>query len=286
MSLSTGAFVLNDALTKLASQSLNMGEVMAVRGLFAASMLWLLVWRMGGMQLSQALRSPLVGVRTVTDAAATVTYLLALQQMPLNNVVAIFQTLPLVITLSAAMFLGETVGWRRISAMVAGFTGVLLIIRPGFAGFNAFALLVLASVAFCAVRDTATRYIPAEISTIQVSAITATAILLTGLALTGPLGGWQPVNGRLLLILFGAAVMVILAYQTIIPAMRIADISFVAQFRYLALIWSGLFACLIFDEVPDLVTLAGAALIALSGIYTLNRERGKGVQRAAPTSQA
>ncbi len=281
MTLSTGAFVLNDAMTKLASQTLNMGEVMAVRGVFATTMIWLLCWKMGVLRLSASLLSPIVMLRTAMDAAATVTYLLALQQMPLNNVVAIFQTLPLVITMGAALFFGEEVGWRRWLAITVGFCGVLLIIRPGFEGFNVFALLVLASVAFCAVRDSATRYLPKGISTLEVSAVTASANLLLGIALIVPLGGWQPVDMRELTILFSAAVTVIAAYLMIIPAMRMAEISFVASFRYVALLWSGIAAWFIFAEIPDSLTLAGAVLIAGSGIYTLYRERIKGRQRAA-----
>lgn len=279
MTLSTGAFVLNDAMTKLASQSLNMGEVMAVRGVFATAMLWALCWHMRVLRLSAALLSPIVLLRTAMDAAATVTYLLALQQMPLNNVVAIFQTLPLVITLGAALFFAEAVGWRRWLAIAAGFCGVLLIIRPGFAGFNAFSLLVLASVAFCAVRDSATRYLPIGISTLEVSAVTASANLVLGFALIVPLGGWKPVGGHELAILFGAALAVIAAYLMIIPAMRMAEISFVASFRYAALLWSGIAAWFIFAEVPDTATLAGAALIAASGVYTLYRERKRGIKR-------
>ncbi len=284
MSLSTGAFVLNDAMTKLASQTLNMGEVMLVRGVFATTMLWLLCWKMGVLRLSASLLSPTVLLRTAMDAAATVTYLLALQQMPLNNVVAIFQTLPLVITMGAALFFGEEVGWRRWLAIAVGFCGVLLIIRPGFEGFNAYALLVLASVGFCAVRDSATRYLPKDISTLEVSALTATANLLLGMLLVVPLGGWQPVDLREVTILFFAALTVIAAYLMIIPAMRMAEISFVASFRYVALLWSGIAAWYIFSEVPDAATLAGSLLIAGSGVYTLYRERIRGRQRAALAS--
>ena len=281
MIVSTGSFTLNDALTKLASQTLNMGEVMAVRGVFACTMLLMLAWRMGGLKASKALRSPVVALRTAADVGGTVTYMLALQYIPLNNVVSIFQTLPLVVTLGSVLFFGEKVGWRRWSAIAAGFAGVLLIIRPGFEGFNAFSLLVLASVFFCSIRDMATQRIPAGIPTIQVSGITALAILVSGVVLTGPLGGWQPVAPRELIILFCAAVFVISGYMALITAMRIGDISFVAPFRYAALIWSGMFAFLFFAEVPDGLTFTGAAMIAASGIFTLYRERIAGKSKTA-----
>jgi drug/metabolite transporter (DMT)-like permease len=243
--------------------------------------LLLLAWHTGSLKASRALRSPVVALRTLADIFGTVTYMLALQQIPLNNVVSIFQTLPLVVTLGSVVFFGEMVGWRRWAAITTGFIGVLLIIRPGFEGFNAFSMLVLASVFFCSIRDMATQRIPAGIPTVQVSAITAFAILLSGVVLTGPLGGWQPVALREVLILYAAAVMVIVGYMSLITAMRIGDISFVAPFRYMALIWSGTFAFLIFREVPDALTFTGAAMIAASGIYTLYRERIVGRMRAA-----
>lgn len=280
MSLSTGAFVFNDAMTKLASVTLNMGEVMAIRGVFATAMLWLLVWRLGKLRLAPLLASPILVLRTAMDTAGTITYLLALQKMPLNNVVAIFQTLPLVITLAAALFFGESVGWRRWLAMAVGFCGVLLIIRPGFDGFNIFSLLVLMSVGFCVVRDTATRHLPADLSTLEVSAITASANLVLGAVLIVPLGGWVSPEPGQIAIMLAAAIALILAYLMIIPAMRMAEISFVASFRYVALLWSGIAAWFIFSETPDAPTLAGAALIAASGLYTLYRERIRGIARA------
>jgi drug/metabolite transporter (DMT)-like permease len=279
--LSTGSFTLNDALTKFASQTMNMGEVMAVRGIFALALLLLLAWRMGVLRFSGALTSKVVALRTAADAAGTATYMLALQQIPLNNVVAIFQTLPLVVTLGSAVFLGEQVGWRRMLAIAFGFCGVMLIIRPGMEGFNAFGLLVLASVFFCSIRDLATRRIPLGVSTVQVSAVTAATIMVLGAILAFPLGGWKPVTGHELLVLFIAAIAVIGGYLSLISAMRIGDISFVAPFRYLALIWSGMFAFLFFAEIPDALTLAGAAMIAASGLYTLNRERIRSRMRAA-----
>ncbi len=93
----------------------------------------------------------------------------ALAHLPLANTSAIFQALPLAITLGAALIFGEPVGWRRWSAIVAGFIGVLIIVRPGLAGFSQYSLFALVSVAFCALRDLATRQIPAQIPSLFIT---------------------------------------------------------------------------------------------------------------------
>ena len=158
--------------------------------------------------------------------------------MPLANTSAIFQALPLVITLGAALVLGEPVGWRRWSAIVAGFIGVIIIVRPGIEGFNQFALLALVSVAFCAIRDLATRQIPAQIPSLFITSVTTVIIAATGAAILVPLGGWTPVSGRALGLLALAAVLLLIGYQCVIMALRTGDISAVAPFRYTALLWA------------------------------------------------
>ena len=101
-----------------------------------------------------------VALRVFGEIGGTISFMAALAHLPLANTSAIFQALPLAITLGAAVMFGEPVGWRRWSAIVAGFIGVLIIVRPGLAGFSQYSLFALVSVAFCALRDLATRRIP------------------------------------------------------------------------------------------------------------------------------
>ena len=103
-----------------------------------------------------------VALRVVGEIGGTITFMAAITHLPLANTSAIFQALPLAITLGAAVVFGEPVGWRRWLAITAGFIGVLIIVRPGIEGFNQFSLLAMVSVAFCALRDLATRQIPAQ----------------------------------------------------------------------------------------------------------------------------
>ncbi|MBZ9863601.1 DMT family transporter [Mesorhizobium sp. CA12] len=277
-------FTLNDAITKFSSESMNMAQVMLVRGAFASLFVGLLAWRRGALANPAAMLQPMVATRVAGEAGATVSFLIALAHLPIANVSAVLQALPLAVTMGAALFFGEGVGWRRWLAIAIGFTGVLIIVRPGFEGFSVYSLLALASVACCAVRDLATKRIPEAIPTMLVSTATALAMTVLGALLLSPMGGWTPMSGRATTLLALAAVLVLIGYQFIIMAMRSGDISFIAPFRYTALLWSILLGLIIFGDIPDAPMTVGAAIIIGSGLYALYRERVVGRQQPAAES--
>jgi drug/metabolite transporter (DMT)-like permease len=284
MVVAMAGFTVNDAITKFSSESMSMAQVMLVRGLFATLLVGLLAWRSGALAAPRLAMRPLVGMRVLGEAGATVSYLLALSHLPIANVSAVQQALPLAVTMGAALFFGEGVGWRRWLAIAVGFVGVLVIVRPGFAGFSAYSLLVLCSVAFCALRDLSTRRIPNEIPTLLISAVTSLAMTVLGALLLPVMGGWTTMNLQGTLYLGLAAVLVLIGYQSIIIAMRIGDISFIAPFRYTALPWSIVLGILVFGDFPDTVMIVGSLIIVASGIYTLYRERVVGRGQAAAES--
>lgn len=286
MVVAMAAFTFNDTLSKLAAQTINPGQLMLVRGLFATTLISLLAWQQGALKGYRSYWHPMVFLRLVGEVGGTVCFLAALPHLPLGNISAVLQALPLAVTMGAALFLGEAVGYRRWLAIASGFGGVLIIVRPGFEGFNAFSLLALLSVAFCAVRDLATRKIPGHIPSLFVSTTTTVIITVTGALTIVPFGGWVPVSVNLVAFLAGAAVLVLFGYQFVIMAMREGEISFIAPFRYTALIWALSLSVFVFGDIPDLAMIAGAAVIVASGLYSLYRERvvGKGRPAAESTS--
>lgn len=284
MVIAMAAFTVNDAITKLASETMSMAQVMLVRGLFATLLIGALAWRSGAFAQPRQALHPMVALRVVGEAFATTCYLAALPHLPLANVSAVQQALPLAVTMGAALFFSEGVGWRRWLAIAVGFVGVMVIVRPGFSGFNAFSLLVLACVFFCAVRDLSTKLIPDDIPTFLISAVTSVAITLLGLALLPATGGWTPMASDMTGYLALAAVLVVIGYQFIIMAMRIGDISFVAPFRYTALLWAIAMGIVIFGDFPDTIMIVGSLIIVGSGLYTLYRERIVGRGQAAAES--
>ncbi len=284
MAVSMAGFTTNDALAKAVMVDMSAAQFMAVRGIFATAMLGLLAWHGGVLRSLGSIRQPLVALRAVSEIGATLSFLAALSQMPLGNVSAILQALPLAVTMGAALFFKEPVGWRRWTAITVGFVGVMIIVRPGFAGFNVFSLLVLLCVVFCAIRDLVTRKIPGDVPSLVVSFATSLVITTVGMILVVPYGGWTELSASNTAKIAGAAVLIVIGYQSIIMAMRTGDISFVAPFRYTALIWAILLGLVVFGEVPDTAMLLGAAVIVASGLYTLYRERRSG--KAQPAAES
>ncbi|MEF2554256.1 DMT family transporter [Aurantimonas sp. A2-1-M11] len=280
MLVSMAGFVINDTFVKLSSEHIAPAQIMAVRGVAASLLLFLLAWRMGALRPVRMAMSPRLMLRTVADIIATLSYITALAHMPIANASAIFQALPLTVTLGAALFLGEPVGWRRWAAIAVGFVGVLVIVRPGTEGFTVYSLAVLASVAGSAVRDLATRRMDRAVPSLFVALITAIAVSALGWLLIPLSGGWKPMPGMTIVHLSCAAAAIAVGYIFIVQAMRLGDMGFVAPFRYAILVFALILGFVVFGDLPSPLTLLGAAIVVASGLYTLYRERVRGV--AAP----
>jgi drug/metabolite transporter (DMT)-like permease len=273
MAAAMAGFTMNDAITKAVSSEMNFGEIMLVRGVVAIALIAALAWHQGALRPLRTLVMKPVALRVVGEVLGTVTFLAAIVHLPLANTAAIFQALPLAVTLGAALMFGEPVGWRRWLAIVAGFIGVLIIVRPGVEGFNQFSLFALISVAFCALRDLATRRIPEKIPSLFITLVTTVTVTIAGAAIIVPLGGWTPPSPRALGLLTLAAVLLLSRYHCVIMALRSGAISAVAPFRYSALLWAMLLGYLVFGDVPDAMMVTGASIIVLSGLYAFYRER-------------
>lgn len=280
MLVAMAGFVVNDTFVKLTSEDLSPPQIMAVRGVAASLLLFLLAWRMGALRPMRLALQPRLLLRTGADFMATLSYLTGLSQMPIANASAIFQALPLTVTLGAAVFLREPVGWRRWAAIGVGFVGVIIIVRPGTDGFTVYSLSVLAAVVFSAIRDLATRRMDRAIPSLFISLMAAVAVSLLGWILIPFTGGWQPVSGANALWLSCAAISIIVGYIFIVQSMRTGDMGFVAPFRYSVLLYALVIGVVVFDDWPSTPVLLGSAIVVASGLYTLYRERVRGV--AAP----
>lgn len=218
--------------------------------------------------------TPRLLLRAIAEAFSGVMFAIALSNIDLSTAAAIFQAMPLILVLLAATFLRETVGWRRWSALIVGFAGVLLIIRPGLNGFNANALLVLGAATGIAIRDILTRRIDPSVSSHVVAFQGFLGFFIAGATLLAVSGtAPQPVSQIELARYVGAALFGAAAYWAIVTAMRIGEASAVAPFRYTRLVFAMALGMVILGERPDAATLAGSALILAAGLYTFLRER-------------
>lgn len=281
-------FVINDALVRSVGTELPSSQIMFLRGLFVVFLICLVLFHTNHkQQTGQTTRkpntaslrsqlkttlSPLVLMRSLLDLAGTLAFLYALMRMPFANVAAVLQCLPLIVTLGAALFFGEKVGVWRWSAIIIGFIGVLIILRPGFEGFSVASLWLLLTVLLSAGRDLLSRSLPQNIPTMMVTLSTAATIMLGGLLIGLLSGNWSTPGIDQLWRLAVAAVFLFGAYHFIVLTMRIGETGFVSPFRYTGLLWAGLVGWLAFTEIPDKFTVIGSVIVVSMGLLTLHRE--------------
>jgi drug/metabolite transporter (DMT)-like permease len=266
----------NDTCGKLASEVFPTGEMMAIRGVFAVAIAVSLVvgtghgrmlWRGAALFLR-----PMVLLRAILDAAVVLTFLKALAHMQLADVTAISQATPIIMTLLAAAFGMEHIGWRRFLAILVGFSGVMLVVKPSTDGLTIYATLAVISAALVAVRDLLTRYIDPVIPSPVIALVTAVAGALTGLAL-GTTEEWKPAFVAPTIYLMLAGILVTLGNLSIVIAYRDAEVGVVAPFRYFSIVTALLLGYMVFADLPDAISIIGILLIIASGIYTMHRER-------------
>jgi drug/metabolite transporter (DMT)-like permease len=278
MVLSMLGFALEDMFIKLLADAVSVGQILAMLGLGGSLIFGAVVLAQGRALFSRDMLSLPIALRAVGEMLGTICFVSAIVLTPLSSASAILQATPLVVTLGAALFLGEPVGWRRWSAIIVGLFGVLLIVRPGMESFEALSLLAVAGVLFLATRDLATRRTPKEISTMQLSFLGFVVIIPAGLILMAGTGSAAVMlEGREWVYILSALGVGVCAYYAIVAAMRVGEVSFVTPFRYSRLLFALVAGIFVFGESPDALTLLGAAVIVASGIYTVWRERRLGV---------
>lgn len=274
-------FALEDMMIKSMSGRLPTWEIIVILGLGGGAVFAALAKMRGDAMLSPAIWHRAVVLRNLGEVIGTGAFVSAIALIPLATASAILQATPLAVTFGAAVFLGAQVGWRRWSAIAVGFCGVLLILRPGLAGFDANALFAVLAVVGLSLRDLATRQTPRDISTFQMSSYAFFSIVPLGLLMM--LFGDPPAmpNADNWAQIAGAMVFGIAGYYAIVGAMRIGDVAVVTPFRYVRLVFAILIAMAVFGEYPDALTLIGGGIVIASGLYTFLRER-RLARRIAP----
>lgn len=272
MVLSMAGFAVNDALIKTLDGALPTGQIMGLRGFFLSVLIALLIWQRGLFPRIREAFTAIVFLRASMELLATLFFLSALMQLPFANISAILQSLPLAVTIGAALIFKEAVGWRRWLAIGVGFLGVLIIIRPGSTGFEPASLLVAVSVLFAAARDLSTRALPKTLPSLLVTAATAVLVSLFGFALVLIQQSWVVPEAEQIRTLGLASVFLFFGYQFIILAMRIGEVAYVVPYRYTSLLFSIVLGYIVFAEVPDKYTILGSAIVISMGLFTLYRE--------------
>lgn len=275
MLISMALFAVEDMFLKLASAGLPTGEIIFVAGFFGAPVFAVMARAQGARILTARALHPAVLLRALGEMVGTFGYILALATVPLSTISAVLQAMPLAVTMGAALFMQEKVGWRRWSAIAVGFAGVILVIRPGMDGFHPQALWGILTVAGLALRDLAARAIPRDCSDAQVSCWGLIAVATLGVLMMAGQGGVVVPSLTQSAVLFGALAFGTAGYWAVTGATRTGEVSVVAPFRYARLVFAIIIGAVVFAEIPDVITLSGAALIIGSGLYSFARERAR-----------
>lgn len=273
MVLAMAAFALEDMFIKAASVSLPVGEVLILFGLGGTLIFGGLTLLRGEQLFPAAFWSLSILLKSVFEIAGRVFYTLAITLTTLSSASAILQATPLVVVMGAALLFGERVGWRRWLAILIGFSGVLMILRPGVEGFEALSILAVLGMLGFAGRDLATRGAPKVLSHMQLGFNGFLMLIPAGTGLLWYSGSPALPDANGLLQLGAAIFFGVIAYYSLTVAMRSGEVAVVTPFRYTRLVFALILAVLVFDERPDLLTLLGSVVVVGSGIYTLLRQR-------------
>lgn len=305
LSLCLGVFVFStqDAIVKSVSGSYALTEVVSIRCIVSMPILLAMVWWEAGPRALVSRNFVPLASRSAVMLFAYTAYYMAFPALKLADAVALYFTVPLFTLGLAIPLLGETIGWRRISAVAIGFAGVIVMMRPGAGLFEPAALLSLFSAATYALSMLMARKLGGT-EKASVMAFYQNAVYLSGallLALVLHLAGvesathpsinflvrpWTMPTTRDFLLIASCGVIAAFGVVLLTQAYRIARASVVASFEYTGLLWAPLWGYLFFNEQPDSTTYYGALLILVGGLFALSSPaaRSDGDEAAAGQS--
>jgi len=266
-------FAVEDGLIKVLSNTMPVGQIIAV--ICAGGLVYFITtFLVRGTPLWQPeYLDRKVLLRTFCDVAGTVCFVTSLSLVALTTVSAVIQATPLVVALGAALFLGQSIGWRRWIAILIGFAGVLIIVRPGMSGFEPATLLAVAGMFGLACRDLFTRGLNVSLSGAQLAAHTFAGLVPAGILLCLVQGQSFVMPDTFEAVLLCCTIVIgVIAYLAIVAATRIGNAGIISSFRYSRMVFAMIIGFIAFREIPDAYTLLGVGIIIATGMFTLLRE--------------
>ncbi|MEP3275910.1 MAG: DMT family transporter [Stappiaceae bacterium] len=265
-------FAVEDVLIKSSHQGIPISQILLLFGL-GGSLVFALVARLKGEPLfTPDVISPPMRIRVVFEILGRLFYVLAITLTPLSSATVILQATPIVVVAGAALVFGEQVGWRRWAAIFVGLLGVVVIIQPGGDSFSLLSILAVLGMVGFAGRDLASRAAPSSLSATILGFYGFLSVIVAGLLYSFWEGAPFVVPDLPpALFLAGAVVAGVVAYSSLMKAMRTGEVSAVTPFRYSRLLIGIAFGVLLFDEELSATMLIGCGLIVVSGLFILWR---------------
>ncbi|MBZ9671911.1 DMT family transporter [Mesorhizobium sp. B2-1-8] len=275
MIVSTGSYLVNDTMMKLATAGLPSYEVLFLRGAAAALWGFPLLFALGyGKQVPLIFDKRVLG-RNLLELAAILCYVVALANMQIADSTALGQITPLLMLVGSSILFGERIGGQRMALIGLGFIGALMVAQPTMQGISVYALLALGNATFAAARDLAGRKITAEVPGMIV-AISAVVVVLIGAGAAHLVSEhWVAPEAHHLLLMAGAGFFLIFGHFFIFMAYRVGPTGAVAPFYYCFTVWAVISGLLVFGQFPNALAVCGILLVVCSGLTIVSLDQRK-----------
>ena len=273
MIVSTGSYLVNDTMMKLATAGLPSYEVLFLRGVAAALWGFPLLFLLGyGKQIPLIFDGHVLR-RNLLELAAILCYVVALANMQIADSTALGQITPLLMLVGSSILFGERIGGQRMALIGLGFIGALMVAQPTMQGISVYALLAPGNAALSAARDLAGRRVSAEVPGMIV-AISAVVVVLIGAGAAHLASErWVMPEARHLLLLAGAGLFLIFGHFFIFMAYRVGPTSAVAPFYYCFTVWAVISGLLVFGQFPNALAVCGILLVVASGLTIVSLDQ-------------
>ena len=272
MILAMAGFAFEDLFIKMLSTYFPISEVIIILGFTGTVVFLIIALLQRAPIIHKDLLNKHVIIRTICELLGAVFFVTAIALTPLSSATAILQIAPLLVTIGAVIFFKEKVGWRRWSAVFIGFIGVLLIVRPGFEGFMPASIFALLGSVFLAARDLATRAMQVKLPSVTIAFYAFIAFGISGILIIPFNSPMVVPTSNQILYFIGASAFGVIAYYSLVISSRIGEMSVISPFRYSRIVFAMLLAIIILEENPDSLTIIGASIVVVSGLYTFVRE--------------
>ena len=273
MVLSAGSFVLNDSMMKMAIADAPPFEVLFIRSVFASVWLIGLLAVLGNLKDLPSALNRFVVSRGLLEIGSVLTFVLALAHAAQADIMAIYQTTPLLIILGMSLFHGEKIGQRRLMLVLLGFAGALLVAQPGGSQVSPYVMLAFLTAFFSALRDLAGRKIPTATPVLVSTFVTTVLVMFAALISNRLFEIWVSPSTNQLLLLGFAALLVNIGHVFTFQAFKKADAQAVAPFYYAFMIWGIIMGYIFFRDIPNFLAICGMVLILVSGLAIVLLER-------------
>ena len=272
MILAMAGFAFEDLFIKMLSTYFPISEVIIILGFTGTVVFLIIALLQRAPIIHKDLLNKHVIIRTICELLGAVFFVTAIALTPLSSATAILQIAPLLVTIGAVIFFKEKVGWRRWTAVFIGFIGVLLIVRPGFEGFMPASIFALLGSVFLAARDLATRAMQVKLPSVTIALYAFIAFGISGIIIIPFNSSMVIPTSNQILYFIGASAFGVIAYYSLVISSRIGEMSVISPFRYSRIVFAMLLAIIILEENPDSLTIIGASIVVVSGLYTFVRE--------------